>query len=298
MRPRIIRPASHEEWLAERSKGIGASDVGAILGISPFESPFSLWLKKTGQVPPEPENMAMKLGHLLEPVVCQLWEEATGEKVIKASAKDIIYVHPERDFMRVTPDRIVRGRKKLVEFKTTVKDIDPDDLPPHWISQCIYQQYVTGIHDCDLAWLELSRRNFNYAHIPYDEEFANLVAERVDEFWNENVLGGKEPDLITVDDFAVKGSDPGKTVEADDEALAQVLSLYKLKKAMNATETDADALANQIKCYIGTCETLEYNGKKLATWKSGARGRMFRLNANNIEEIEKQIKNNEENESQ
>ena len=294
MKPRIIRPASHEEWLAERSKGIGASDVGAILGISPFETPFSLWLKKTGQVPPEPENEAMLMGHMLEDVVAKRWEMETGEKVIKASAKDIIYVHPENDFMRATPDRVVRGRKKLLECKTTVTNIDADDLPAHWIAQCQYQMYVTGIHDEDLAWL-VQGRYFGYAHVPYDEEFAGFIAKMVAEFWNDSVVGGKEPDLISVNDFVMKGSDPGKTVEADDEALAQVLSLYKLKKAMNATETDADALANQIKCYIGTCETLEYNGKKLATWKSGARGRMFRLNASNIEEIEKQIKDNEEN---
>jgi len=291
MKPRVIRPASHEEWLAERNKGIGASEVGAILGISPFETPFSLWLKKTGQVPPEPENMAMKLGHLLEPAVCQLWEEATGEKVIKASAADIIYVHPEYDYMRATPDRIVRGRKKLVEIKTTVTQVDPEDIYPHWIAQCQMQMYVTGIHDCDLAYL-VQGRYFGYVHVPYDPEFAEFIAERVKEFWNESVIGGKEPDLISVADFTMKGSEPGTTIDADEETLSHLLSTVELNAEIAVAEAARDAHKDAVKLYMGEAETLTVNGKAIATWKTGARGRIFLLKKNNIEEIQN---NNSEN---
>ena len=52
MKPVIIKPSSHDEWLAEREKGIGASEVAAILGLSPWDTPFSLWLKKTHQAEP------------------------------------------------------------------------------------------------------------------------------------------------------------------------------------------------------------------------------------------------------
>ena len=227
----------------------------------------------------------MKLGHMLEPVVAQLWEEATGEKVIKASAADIIYVHPEYDFMRATPDRIVRGRKKLLEIKTTVTNIDPEDLPTHWLAQCIYQQYVTGIHDCDLAWL-VSGRYFGYANIPYDPEFAEFIAERVKEFWNDCVIGGKEPDLISVNDFAMKGSDPGTTIDADEETLSHIISAVKLNADISAAEAARDAHKDAVKLYMGESETLTVNGKAIATWKTGARGRIFLLKNKNIEEIQ------------
>lgn len=285
MKPRIIRPTSHDEWLKAREEGIGASEVGAVIGVSPWDTPFSIYLKKTHQVEPEPENQAMKLGHMLEPVVAQLWEEATGEKVIKASAADIIYVHPEYDFMRATPDRVVRGRKKLLEIKTTVTNIDPEDLPTHWLAQCIYQQYVTGIHDCDLAWL-VSGRYFGYANIPYDPEFAEFIAERVKEFWYDCVIGGKEPDLISVNDFAMKGSDPGSTIDADEETLSHIISAVKLNADIAAAEAARDAHKDAVKLYMGESETLTVNGKAIATWKTGARGRIFLLKNKNIEEIQ------------
>ena len=286
MKPRIIKPATHEEWLKEREYGIGASEVGAILGLSPFETPFSLWLKKTKQVPRDEENVAMKMGHLLEPVVAQLWEEATGQKVIKASAADIIYVHPERDFMRATPDRIVRGRKKLLEIKTTVSGVDKDEIHPHWLAQVQYQMYVTGIHDADLAWL-VQGRYFDYVNIPYDEEFANFIAERVTEYWNENVVGGNEPDPISVEDFAFKGSEPGSTIDADDKSLGELVSLYKLSATLNEEEAEANKLKDAIKLYMGEAESLVLDGAVLATWKSGARGRTFRLKEKNIEGLVK-----------
>lgn len=291
MKPRIIKPASHDEWLAERGKGIGASEVGSILGLSPFDTPFSLWLKKTGQVEPEPENIAMRLGHYLEPVVTQIWEEETGEKVIKASAADIIYVHPEYDYMRATPDRIVRGRKKLLEIKTTVTTIDPEDLPPHWVAQCIYQQYVTGIHDADLAYL-VQGRYFGYVHIPYDEEFAEFIAERVKEFWNDCVIGGKEPELISAMDYTIKGSDPGTVIEADDESVAQLMSLRKLNTQISDAEKDAEVMKDALKVYMGQAESIVYNGETLATWKSGVRGRIFLMKNKNIDSLF----NNSENE--
>lgn len=284
MKPIIIRPKSHEEWLKEREHGVGASEVGAVLGLSPYETPFSLWLKKTAQVEPEPENQAMKMGHLLEPVVCQLWEEATGEKVIKASAADVIYVHPEHDFMRVTPDRIVRGRKKLLEIKTTVSQVDPEDIYPHWLAQCQFQMYVTGIHDCDLAWL-VQGRYFGYVNVPYDEEFAEFAALHVEDFWTRCVVGGEEPDPISVSDFTMKGSDPGSSVEADDEAVAHLLSTARMNAEIAAAEAVRDAHKDAVKLYMGEAETLTVNGKAVATWKTGVRGRIFLLKGRNLDEL-------------
>ena len=38
---------NRDQFLAGRKKGIGGSDVAAILGFSPYKSPYQLWLDKT-----------------------------------------------------------------------------------------------------------------------------------------------------------------------------------------------------------------------------------------------------------
>jgi len=302
MKPNIIKPASHDEWLKAREDGIGASEVSAILGLSPWETPFSLYLRKTKQVPPLEENLAMRLGHLLEPVVVSLWEEETGGRAVKASAKDIIYQDAEKPWRKCTPDRIAysvspwsgKKEKMLLEIKTSSMEFDPDDLPVYYVAQCEYQMLITGIHKCELCWLT-NGRYFGHAPVEWDETFANFIGEQVDAFWNDCVLGGKEPELISVADFVMKGSDPGTTIEADDEAVANLLSLVSLNTQKAALETDADALKDSLKLYMGEAESLIYEGKTLATWKSGARGRTFLLKNKNIDEIN-ESKEEDENE--
>lgn len=275
--PLILRHASREEWLADRARGIGASEVAAVVGISPWDTPFSLWLKKTGQVPPEPENQAMRMGHLLEPVIAQLWEEETGGRVVKASARDILYVDREKPWRRVTPDRLAKrdGAKRLLEFKSTSKDIDADDIPLHWICQCQYQMLVTGIHNDDLCWLT-NGRYFGYAHIEYDTEFAEYLGEQVDMFWRENVIGGKEPVAIVASDIS-KPSTPDKTIEADSEAIEQISALRAVKSSLSELTDKEWQLTDNLKLYMGDAEALVRDGRVLATWKSSKRGRPFLL---------------------
>lgn len=298
MKPIVIKPANREEWLKVREDGIGASEVAAVVGLSPWETPFSLWLRKTGQIPPIEENEAMHMGHLLEGVVVQLWEEKTGWKAVKASAKDIIYQDPEHPWRKVTPDRIAyevgedgKKRKVLLEIKTTAIGIDPDDLPENYVCQCHYQMHVTGIHVCYLCWL-VNGRYYGHARLEYDQEFAEWIAKNVDEFYNNNVKGGVEPDLISVSDYARKGSDPGTTVEADDVALSDAKQLLAYNNAISEKTEYAEKTKDKIKLYMEQAESLTYEGKVIATWKTGSRGRTFLLKSRNIEEIISKQQNN------
>lgn len=284
MKPRIIKPKNHEEWLKAREDGIGASEVAAVIGISPWDSPFSIWLKKTGQVPPTEETIAMHLGHLLEPVIAKLWEESTGWKIIKTSAKDIIYQDPEHPWRKVTPDRFAyeidpaTGKKSkcLLEFKSTSQDFDPEDLPPYYVAQCQYQMLVTGIHVNYLCWLT-NGRYYNHSRLEYDKEFAEFIASRVDEFFLENVKGNKEPELISVSDWNYKGSTPNTAIEADSEAVEDIGRLREVNTSIAELEAKQEALKDKLKLYMGENESITLGGSVLATWKSGKKGRTFLL---------------------
>lgn len=270
MKPIIIRPKSHEEWLKAREEGIGASEVAAVLGLSPWETPFSLYLKKTHKVPPTEENDAMRRGHYLEDAVVQWWMHETGEQVIKASAADIIYVHPEFPFMRVTPDRIVKGRKKILEVKSTALHMG-EEIPNYYLAQVMYQMYVTGIHQAELIYIQ-GGLTFGRFFVEYDEEFAQYIASCVTAFWTENVLGDKEPDAINVDDLAVKvpRSTPESSIEADAVALDQVNVLREKKAMYDALGDEIADLQNSLKMFMEDSEALtDANGNVLVTWKSG-----------------------------
>lgn len=42
-----------EAWLKNRTRGIGGSDIAAVVGLNPYKSNVDLWMEKTGQTTPE-----------------------------------------------------------------------------------------------------------------------------------------------------------------------------------------------------------------------------------------------------
>ncbi len=56
-----------EEWLAARQRGVTATDIPAVLGISPWSSPFSLYWRKAGVLNGDDgDTDAMRWGRRLE----------------------------------------------------------------------------------------------------------------------------------------------------------------------------------------------------------------------------------------
>ncbi len=281
-KPIKIKSENHAAWLENRKGGIGSSEVATILGLNPYESKHALWLRKTGQAPAKEETFFMKAGHYLEDAVAKFFEDESGYTVIKSSADEDIYVHPEYEWARVSPDRTFwlsgtrNDEKGILECKTTQREIDPDNIPPYWFTQIQYQLGVMGRKKGALAWLSAGRV-FDYREIEFVPDYFNWIMEEAEKFYVENILGGKEPELTTVEDVLYKypTSNPGTFVEAADE-IAQAVAELKEKKAENsAVEADIAVLEEKIKVAFGEAECLNYQGFTLATWKTAKSSSKF-----------------------
>lgn len=132
------------EWHELRADGIGGSEIGTILGLNPWESPFYLWGTKTGQIPPKQlDSFPVKLGQILEPVILNEiipclhpdWELQTVGT----------YQHPTLPFLHANPDAIalIDGEWVVVEIKTSRNYFQT--LPPHYEYQIKHYMNVLGI---------------------------------------------------------------------------------------------------------------------------------------------------------
>src|SRR5688572_27257450 len=75
-----------ETWLSFRSRGLGASDVGVVTGLSPYKSSLELYYQKIGEIQTfNIENMSMFLGTEQEEFVATMWSywEGDEESVIR-----------------------------------------------------------------------------------------------------------------------------------------------------------------------------------------------------------------------
>ncbi len=280
---RIIRPATHADWLKERERGIGSSEVGTILGCNPFETAYALWRRKRGLDAPIAENAAMRAGHMLEGVVAAYFEEETGRKVIKSSAGDWLAVDPERPYLRVSPDRTFwlgksrRDGKGILECKTTQTDVDPDDIPRHWFCQLQYQLGVTGLRRGALAWLTRGVK-FGYVWIEFDEDFYGYLCEQLGAFWGDCVIGGHEPELKTVSDVVLKfPRSTDKVATCDSRIMMDILALRSIKPQLEVLTEQKKEHEDAIKAYMADASVLSVGGcmDVLATWRSSKDSRKF-----------------------
>ena len=67
------RSMSRQAWLAERRKTIGGSDAAGIVGLSRYATPYTVWADKTGRLPEQEDNEAMRQGRDLEEYVAKRW---------------------------------------------------------------------------------------------------------------------------------------------------------------------------------------------------------------------------------
>lgn len=286
----IIRPKDRREWLRHRESGIGSSEVGTILGLNPYETPYQLWRRKKGLDAPKVENFAMRAGHYLEDAVSLFYRDETGKEIIKSSAGDWLIVNKEKEYLRVSPDRTfwIPGMPKsdrnkgILECKTTQMEVDGDSLPQHWFCQLQYQLGVAELEQGAIAWLTMGRE-FGYRDMLFDKEFYDYMIEEVDRFWTDNIVGNIEPIAINVDDVLLKNPRhvAGKYVEADEELIQCCTELKEIREELSALDTRKKDIETAIKMALGDAEALVAKGSNaanqttLATWKAAKDSKKF-----------------------
>lgn len=132
-----------EEWLAWRKKGLGSSDAPIIMGVSPWKTPYELWLEKTGRAGEQVTNWAMERGNKLEPRARALFEVENDKSF---PAKNV--VHSEYDFLRASLDGWCEETGEILEIKCPGVDdhikAKQGILPEKYYPQVQHQLMVTG----------------------------------------------------------------------------------------------------------------------------------------------------------
>ncbi|HEV2372087.1 MAG TPA: YqaJ viral recombinase family protein [Streptosporangiaceae bacterium] len=93
------------EWHAARRGGVTATDIVTILGLSSWDSVYSLFWRKLGQVPDVPDSDRFRLGRELEPYVRERWAQERAEPWHFEGG--VLYRHSGRPWQMATPDYLV-----------------------------------------------------------------------------------------------------------------------------------------------------------------------------------------------
>jgi len=263
------------EWLKERQKGIGSSDVAAILGLIPqWKTPLDVYIEKTS---PEPiqslENRKMTVGKKIESFIAKLFCDETGYKVMKRN--DIVW-HKEIPYLFASLDRVIqkppdKNTSGVLEIKNTTSqtaDKWEDGISDYYMVQIQHQLDVTGY---EWGYFAVLVDGWDLRNIPVypDKELIEIKNERLAKFWKDHVEKRIPPEPITEKDIKTlyPKTNPNEVIEITDENYNKLIELKLIKEKIKELEQKQEDLELQIKLLLQDKEILTYKGNIVLTWK-------------------------------
>lgn len=264
---------SRAEFLARRKQGIGGSDVAAVLGVSPYRTPYQVWLDKIGQAPEREETEILHFGQVLEQVIADEYVRRNGAKVQRRNA---MYQHKDHPELIANIDRYIVGGK-ILECKTCNAFAadkfgkDGDSVPDEYLLQVQHYMHITGIHEAVLAVL-IGGNQYRQFELMYDWSLAEFAAAKCVEFWQKYVLTNTPPPATEKDDLAeYYNAKPGASINASPEMVCLIAEAKTKKAKVKELEKELDEICFEIKNFAGNHEIITMpGGKPLATWKQQA----------------------------
>ena len=147
---RIVQLAQGStEWLAYRQSRRNASESAAVLGASPWTTPYQLWLAKTGRSQTKVTH-AMQRGTELEPLARQAYEAQTGLVMEPLVMEDGPY-SASLDGMTLAGDLVLEIKCPLRGTRSDLwLDVRAGSVPEHYLIQVQHQLMVTGARKAHL----------------------------------------------------------------------------------------------------------------------------------------------------
>ena len=290
----------------ERRKGIGGSDVGAIMGANPYCSIVKLYKEKKGEVDPPSLNHAMEWGNLLEDVIAKKYAKDNNfyfdpdavplnhdsdyvpcpdandgviykPSIIRSPKDKWAYAHPDFFVQIGEPDRYELSG---IEVKTVSEGMyrkywANNEIPPWQYYQVVWYSIVTGIDHWKLVGLaphlRLSTDPILVHDLYMDVDTKTKVLSKVGYFWS-CLESGVMPHIEKPSEADLKLLYPTNTmdmVQSSGTIDAAVRRLYDVRMQKAPLEDEEDTLKNLIKSHMGNAgKLISQEGEELASFKS------------------------------
>ncbi len=271
----------------DRSEFIGGSDVGAILGVSPWTTPFQLYQKKIGALVEEITPAKQRIfdrGHRWEPIVLEMLVDELRERghEVEVLATNQRYIDPALPFLACELDAelLIDGEETNAEMKTANYfaagawgAYDSDDIPIYYAAQGMHGLMIKPRRRAVFAAVTGFDERPMVRFMDRDEETIAGIRSKEIEFW-ERIQNSNPPDPVDPEDVKwLYQRDKGSSIEASDEIVEMVQYLKDKKDSAKTQEGQIELLAARIKNFMGNnAVLLGLDGKPLATWKNNKDG--------------------------
>lgn len=237
-------PLLNQRSRSLRASRVGASEVGAVMGVDPFRGPLRVWERLTQGKESEPSER-MRVGSALEEPIARLWAAETGSRVRLNS-----YTHT-RGNLAATPDGFTRGGLLEVKY-SAYSDMWGQGVPEHIRWQCVAQSWVQrGPQRKRVTVVALVEGKLREWTIEPSRAERFEVRDVVDAFMERYVEAGEiplpmYPHELTTYLYLLQGRNPEERRPATDAEDGLAARYLALRTSLRAYEAEADAARNAL----------------------------------------------------
>jgi predicted phage-related endonuclease len=267
--------------IVDRRDGIGASEVPAIAGASPYSSPVDLWLRKTGG-PETPDNGAMGIGRLLEGPLLKEGGRRQGVALRRNTTRIPHPRYPEVP-LYATPDGFAPARSAIAEVKVVGMNmaIDWAGGPPDYVLLQVHAQ-LACVPKAERAYVLglVGGTDLRVTVVERDPHVAEAIEGLVADWWRDHVVTGVPPSPSSeADRWALLRASvliPGRQERMSvPEENVWAATWADLKARIDLLQSDADVIRRQL---AEAAETSDLRGPSwTGRWSERAGTKVFTI---------------------
>lgn len=168
------------EWELFREDKLGASDIAPILGISPWETAYTLWERKLNLIPKKEKTQAMQRGSDLESKALRCFNQENGLLLSSRVVVSNFY-----DWAMASLDGFDVDNRIGVEIKCNGKENHKKaingEIPDYYICQMQHQMFCAEL---DYMWYySFDGENGIQLEVKRDKQFIENMLEKEIEFY-------------------------------------------------------------------------------------------------------------------
>lgn len=261
------------EQMELRRMRIGASEVGAVIGVDPYRTPLQLWMTKKGLARKSNADDHRSWGADVESAILQNYARRNGYHLLEAPGS---LVHPTLPLV-ATPDGLAarNGRVRNIQAKNCEEhhaskwgEPGTSNVPLFYLSQVVVELGVlyaqSDLHlddEGDIAVSFGGRPPLGYP-IPFDAELFGNLAEAASRFVRDH-LETDIPPKLEGDRAALEyvkrrfSTSTGEVLPPTPEARDLATRLRTLKADASAKESEIEVLQAQLCALIGEAQGFE-----------------------------------------
>lgn len=256
---------------------LGASSVAAVLGLSPWASPWSVWAELRGVIPHQNEQTGpMWLGTVLEDHIRERWAremEIPMRPGWKYGEPPLTPPNDAPSWRHARPDGVAEvdattddlGEIKAVlfaeapEWGADASDAIPLYYQPQVVQQADVYEAATGrrVRGTHVIACDRARGDLRTYWIPHDRQRAAALRTRLWSWYERHILGGEQPDPDKSEACRLAAaalySKPSKEwIPPTEEHAAMVADLVEMRQHRDAVDASIAVVENRLRLHIAS----------------------------------------------